>query len=122
MQREIFIPYNLPALRWVDNETVKNWTSWREAVIWCWDNRELGEGDDIGDQVMFRRFAMQFYGKKMHAPHMSRWFNKHTKAPMDMPQDLAHAFEGFTGWRGLTQYFNRSVKATCLEELQARAA
>lgn len=31
-------------------------------------------------------------------------------------------FEAFTGWHGLTQFFNRKAKTTCLEEMQARLA
>lgn len=117
MQREIFIPYDLPALQWVDNETVKSWKTWREAVIWCWENRPNATQDEIGDQTTFRLFAFKFYEKKMHAPHISRWFNKKTKAPMDMPQDLAHSLEGFTGWRGVSQWLAMQGQQTLMEQV-----
>lgn len=121
MQREMY-PTPLPALRWVDKQTVQQWTSWRDAVLWCWQNRGSGNGNEQGDQIMFRMYAMKFFGEKAHAPHISRWFNKDTDAPMDLPNRLAAAFESFTGWRGLSQWFNKTAQLTVLEELQARSA
>ena len=121
MQREMFVT-PLPALRWVDKQVVQQWGTWRDAVLWCWKNRESGEGSEQGDQQMFRFYALKFFDVKAHAPHISRWVNQETDAPMDLPNKFVPAFESFTGWRGLTQYFNRSAKATILEELQARAA
>ncbi len=79
-----------------------------------------GTGSDDGDQAAFRLSCKRYYKARVHAPHVSRWFNPKTKAPMDMPPDLVAAFESFTGWRGLTQRFNRTAETTCLEEMQAR--
>lgn len=122
MQREMPFFTDLRALQWVDSETVRSWTTWRDAVLWCWEHRTNGEGKELGDQAMFRHFAAKLFKQRIHAPHISRWVNPHTRAPMDLPQDLVPAFETFTGWRGLTQRFARTVGATVLEELQARAA
>lgn len=120
-QREMPFPYGLPALRWVCEEDVKQWSSWRDAVIWCWENRPHKSGEH-GDQIMFRHFAQRMFGLRCHAPHTTRWLRPTTKAPMDLPPDMAPALEAFTGWRGLTQYMTRRLKVNAMEELQARMA
>lgn len=119
-QTEFFFPYSLKQSKWVEPSAVRAWSTWREAVLWCWENRVHGTGSDDGDQAAFRLFCKRYYKARVHAPHVSRWFNPKTKAPMDMPPDLVAAFESFTGWRGLTQRFNRAAETTCLEEMQAR--
>lgn len=123
-QTEIFIPYVLNKAKWVDESEVKEWASWRDAVVWCWENQRyhvLKKQND-GVQVLFRSHCKQFYGLEPHGPHVSRWLKADSKAPMDMPPEYVAAFESFTGWRGLTQFFNRKAKTTCLEEMQARLA
>lgn len=121
-QTEIFIPFELRKARWVDPAVVQSWSRWRDAVLWCWQNRVNGTGNDDGDQAMFRMFCLRYFKTRVHAPHVSRWFNPKTKAPMDMPTDLVAAFEAYTGWRGTTQRFNRAAHTTCMEEVQARFA
>lgn len=121
-QTEFFFPYTLKQSQWVEPSVVRAWGTWRDAVLWCWSNRVHGSGNDDGDQAAFRLFCARTYKIRVHAPHVSRWFNPKTKAPMDMPPDLVAAFESFTGWRGLTQRFNRTAQTTCLEEVQARMA
>ena len=120
-QREMPFPYGLPVSRWVEGGVVGTWQSWRDAVIWCWDNRPH-KSREHGDQIMFRHFAQRMFGLRCHAPHISRWLNADSKAPMDLPIDLAPALEAFTGWRGLTQYMTRRLKVNAMEELQARMA
>jgi hypothetical protein len=122
MQRDMFPINDLPALQWVDTEVVKGWATWRDAVVWCWEGRPFRGQNEAGDQAIFRMWCKKYYGLKVHAPHVSRWVNKKTKAPMDLPPDLVGAFESFTGWRGLTQRFSRSAKVTTVEEMQARLA
>jgi len=119
-QTEFFFPHSLKQSQWVDQSVVRAWGTWRDAVLWCWENRVHGTGSDDGDQAAFRLFCKRLYKARVHAPHVSRWFNPKTKAPMDLPPDLVAAFESFTGWRGLTQRFNRAAETTCLEEMQAR--
>ena len=121
-QSEISIPRLVRNPSWVDAETVKSWPTWRDAVLWCWENRPDRGMNEIGDQATFRLLCVRAYKINVHAPHVSRWVNPLTKAPMDLPPDLVSAFEEFTGWHGLTQFFNRKAKTTCLEEMQARMA
>jgi hypothetical protein len=121
MQQEMPFLYPLPQPQWVQQAVLKGWTSWREAVLWCWENRpDRGQGE-LGDQSMFRQLCKRQYGVDCHAPHISRWFNRRTKAPMDLPVDLKPAFEVFTGWRGLTQYAARLSDVTIFEEMAWRA-
>jgi hypothetical protein len=123
-QTEIFIPYVLTQANWVDESVVKSWGSWREAVVWCWDHQRYHQvkKQNDGTQVLFRSHCKQIYELEMHGPHLSRCLKGNSKAPMDLPNDFVAAFESFTGWRGLTQFFNRKAKTTCLEEMQARLA
>lgn len=118
-QREMAFLYPLPKAEWVEPAMVKQWASWRDAVLWCWEHRPDRGQNETGDQTMFRQFAKRQYGLDCHAPHISRWLNRRTKAPMDMPVDLKPAFENFTGWRGLTQYVARIGGVTIFEEVQA---
>jgi hypothetical protein len=118
-QAEMPFPTVLQSPRWVEPEQVKQWQSWREAVLWCWENR-VRHGNEHGDQVMFRHFARKMFDISCHAPHITRWVKRETKGPMDLPVDLKPAFEVFTGWRGLTQYQARIVNVAIVEELQAR--
>lgn len=121
MEQRSFLPIHaIDKPEWVEMNTVKSWSSWRDAVLWCWKNRPHRGMNEIGDQSTFRHYCETVYGVKVHAPHVSRWVNPRSKAPMDLPPDAASAFETFTGWRGLTQYFARTTKHTVLEEVQAR--
>ncbi len=119
-QREMpfFLAIDKP--KWVEPEKVNAWRSWRDAVLWCWKERINGDGDNDGDQAMFRIYCAKYHRLRIHAPHMTRWVKPDTKAPMDLPVDCVEAFESFTGWRGVTQYFARSSKHTILEEVQER--
>jgi hypothetical protein len=121
-QREFFFPYALPKAKWVEASQVAEWATWREAVLWCWENRPEQSMQKNGDQSTFRHYCEKEYSLRVHAPHVSRWLNRDTDAPMDLPPDFVSAFETFTGWHGLTQFFNRKAKTTCLEEMQARFA
>lgn len=121
-QREMPFPFAVPAAEWVDQSTVKQWATWREAVLWCWKNRPHRGMNEAGDQATFRHYCGSVYGIQVHAPHVSRWVNPHTKAPMDLPPDLVAAFESFTGHHGLTQWFARAAHVTVFEEIKARAA
>lgn len=121
-QREMPWISEVPPADWVPLNVVNGWASWRDAVLWCWQNRPHRGMNENGDQATFRHFCAKFYGLKVHAPHVSRWVNSKTKAPMDLPPDLTAAFESFTGYRGLTQFFARRAKCHVVEEMQARMA
>jgi hypothetical protein len=108
--------------KWVDSKTVSQWSSWRAAVLWCWENRPDRCQGEQGDQSSFRLFCKKVYQRPCHAPHVSRWVSKNTRGPMDLPIDLVPAFESFTGWRGLSQYAARVCGVTLFEEMKERMA
>lgn len=121
-QREMPFPAVIAAAQWVESEEVKRWQTFRDAVLWCWEHRPERGQKEQGDQAMFRHLCKRVFKADCHAPHISRWVNKNTKAPMNLPQDLEAAFESFTGWRGLTQWHARRASVTLLEEMKARLA
>lgn len=116
MQREMPFFQPLGKAEWAPDSDVTGWKSYRDAVLWCWENRPHRGMNEPDDQAMFARHA------GVHAPHMSRYVNRRTKAPMDLKPDLIPAFEAYTGWRGITQYLARHAKATLMEEVIARRA
>ena len=122
-QPDLFPLYALPSAKWAPVDVVASWGNWRDAVVWCWLNQRYHSvAQNKGAQATFRHYCEQAYAMTPHPPHLSRWLDHDSKAPMDMPTDYVAAFESFTGWRGLTQFFNRKAKTTCLEEMQARLA
>ncbi|MCP4615983.1 MAG: hypothetical protein GY844_06065 [Bradyrhizobium sp.] len=113
MQREMPFLEALPRAKWVPDVVVKGWASYRDAVVWCWQNRRRNSRDEIGDQSMFARSS------GAHRPHVSRMLNPHTKSPMDLPPDLTPSFEAFSGWRGITQYMAHIGHTTVMEQVIA---
>lgn len=111
MQREMTFFEPLENAEFVPDSIVTGWTSVRDAVIWCWENRKRNSRSEPDDQAMFARNA------GFHAPHMSRCVNRRTKAPMDMAQKHWNEFEAFTGWRGLNQYVAKSSGLTLMEQV-----
>lgn len=116
MQREMPFLEALRNAEWVGDSEVTGWDSYRSAVLWCWEHRKRNSRDAAGDQSMFARAS------GAHAPHVSRWLNPHTRAPMDLPADLIPEFEAFCGWRGVTQYLAHKAQITPMEEVIARRA
>lgn len=111
MQREM--PYLTPLAnaQWVPASIVTGWSSYRDAVLWCWANRPRRGMNDPDDQSTFARNA------GVHAPHMCRFVSGHTKAPMDLRPDLIPTFEAYTGWRGITQYLSIASGVTVMEQV-----
>lgn len=97
--------------KFVPIETVRSWTCYRDAVIWCWENRPRRGMNEPDDQAMFSRMS------GVHAPHMSRFVRVNSKAPMDMKADLIPALEAYTGWYGVTQYIAMHSSVTIMEEI-----
>ena len=124
IQREMpfFAPIGgrqLKDAKWVPENIVSSWSSYREAVLWCWDNRpHTGKRKKNGDEMLF----VSETGS--HPPHMSRWVDEDSKSPMKLDPDLIDKFEAFTGWRGIIQYLTRKGSVTPMEQVidQRRAA
>ena len=119
VQREIPAFAVYPAPRWVDPEVVKAWQSYRDAVLWCWENQLHHVGNyEQARQTAFANRA------GLHAPHASRCLRRDSKAPMLLPDRCVNAFESFTGWRGVRQWQLRDADLTAMEQVieQRRAA
>lgn len=116
MQREMPWFQPLANAEFAPDSAVTGWKTYRDAVMWCWQNRPHRGMNEPDDQAMFARHV------GMHAPHMSRCVNPRTKAPMKLDPDLVPAFEAYTGWRGITQYMTKIGKTTLMEEVIARRA
>lgn len=97
--------------RFAPVDVVRSWSSYRDAVLWCWANRPHRGMNEPNDQAMFSRLA------GVHAPHMSRYVSPCSGAPMDLKSDLIPEFEAYTGWHGITQYIAMSSSLTIMEEV-----
>jgi hypothetical protein len=117
MQREMPFFQELKQAEYVDASHIEQFSSYREAVVYCWKNRRKGKGlVERLDQTL----CASIIG--LHAPHFSRCVNPKTKSPMDLKTDLLPAFEAYTGNRAVTQYLNKITYSTSFEEIQARRA
>lgn len=117
MQREMPFLQELKQAEYIDASYVDGFSSYRDAVLFCWENRRKGKGMvERLDQAL----CASIIG--LHAPHFSRCVNRKTKSPMDLKTDLLPAFEAYTGNRAVTQYLSKITSTTSLEEIQARMA
>lgn len=117
MQMEMPYFLALKEAYYIDESIVYKFNDYREAVIWCWDNRVKGK-------CLVERLDQSLCASVigLHAPHFSRCVNAKTKSPMKLDPDLLPAFESYTGNRAVTQYLSRITSTTSLEEIQARRA
>lgn len=111
IQREMPFFIRLDAAKYAQASIVESFDTYRDAVLWCWENRPHRGKNEPQDQSLFA----SNYG--VHAPHMSRFVSRFSKAPMDLHPDLIQAFEGYTGWRAITQYIARKSQVTLMEEV-----
>ncbi len=117
MQREMPFFQELKQAEYVDASHVDGFCTYRDAVMYSWENRRKGKGlVESQDQSL----CASIIG--IHAPHFSRCVNPKTKSPMDLKTDLLPAFEAYTGNRAVTQYISKITSTTSLEEIQARRA
>lgn len=91
---------------------IDSFESYRDAVIWCWENREKqGAGKKMDQALCADRIGM-------YAPHFSRCVDPDSKAPMNLPPDLIPLFEAYTGWRAISQFLAAKAQMTYVEEMQ----
>jgi hypothetical protein len=103
----------LNGAKWVDQEIVDSWQSYRDAVIWCWENRPKNKGmNEPHDQSMCAHQC------GIYPSHFSRSVRRDSKAPMDLDYDCAGPFQAYTGWRGIDQYMAKRHNLTLFEEIK----
>jgi hypothetical protein len=99
--------------QFVPQSVVDGFTSYRDAVLWCWKNRKASTNDEKLDQSLCANKI------GLYTPHMSRCVDPNSKAPMNLPPDLAAAFEGYTGWNAIIQYIAKIARMTIVEQIIA---
>lgn len=117
-QREMALLAELVQARYVDADVVASWASYRDAVVWCWNNQRLRIGmKEPRRQLLFAEAS------GVHPPHMSRCVKPNSRAPMNLDPNVVPEFEAFTGWRGVSQWQARNGSQTLMEQvIQERAA
>lgn len=110
-QREMGFLSGLEKPRFVPPKVVAGFGSYREAVIWCWENRRNnGAGDKIDQAICANAIGLP-------TPQMSRCVKKDSHAPMSLPADYLMGFEAFTGWLGASQFLAGQAQLTFLEQV-----
>jgi len=112
-QREMPLIGAMPSVKFAPQEVVRGFASYREAVIWCWQNRPCHGLREADDQSLCARVL------GMHPPHLSRCVNPESKAPMSLPPDYLTDFESYTGWKAASQYVAAKADMTILEQVIA---
>lgn len=80
--------------------------SYRDAVRLCWELRRV------------RNMTQQRLAEEagLYAPHVTCYLHD-SKRQRDLPGAAVHAFQWACGNTAISQYLNRSVKLTVLEEM-----
>lgn len=117
MQKDFGGLFSLKDAVFIDDSQVDSFASYRDAVIWSWQNRRDGYG--MNDKTLQSWICSNFG----YIPsHFSRAVNDFTKSPMDLKADFIATFEAITGNRAVTQYLSKITQITPLEQIQARRA
>ena len=111
IQREMGFFMPVKTCTYVDKQIVDSWQKYRDAVVWCWENRKHSTCNSKDDQATFVRLT------GMHPPHMSRCVNADSPNPMKLSVDLIPEFQAYTGWKGLSQFIAKDNGETLMEEV-----
>ena len=111
-QREMPFFKALAAPKYAPNYVVDSFRDYREAVVWCWENRGNSSGDDEMDQAI----AAHLLG--INKGLFNRAVKRDSKAPVNLDPNIAPEFEALCGWNAITQWQARKKRVTLLEEMQ----
>lgn len=110
-QREMPFLAKFDKPKFVEQRIVSTFRSYREAVVWCWENRvNNGAGEKLDQALCANQIGL-------HTPHMSRCVSRDSGAPMNLSPDHLAAFEAFCGFRAASQYLVGQVQLTLLEQV-----
>jgi len=110
-QREMPFIQALKSPQFAPQSVIDGFDSYRDAVIWCWENRvNVGAGEKM-DQAMCANLL------SLHTPHMSRCVNRDTNAPMNLSPDHLPDFEAYCGWYAVSQYLASKAQFTFMEQV-----
>ncbi|EJN06462.1 hypothetical protein [Herbaspirillum sp. YR522] len=97
--------------RWAPQSVVSQFASYRDAVIWCWENRlNHGAGEKVDQAICANAIGLP-------TPQMSRCVKKDSHAPMCLPAEYLADFEAFCGWRAASLFLASRMQLTFLEQV-----
>lgn len=111
-QREMPFYRPMVAPKFAPNYVIDSFTCYRDAVVWCWDNRGEGSGDEDMDQAICARLL------GIPKSHLNRSVKRDSKAPMNLNPDVYKEFQALCGWRAISQWHARKEQLTFMEEAQ----
>lgn len=117
-QREMPFTTALTQPKLAPQHVIDSFTSYRDAVVWTWENRvNVGAGERM-DQALCANLI------GMYTPHMSRCVSRDSSAPMNLPVDLFPELEAYCGWYAIRQYIASRAQWTFMEQVisERRAA
>jgi len=110
-QREMGFLAGLGRPKFAPQQVVAAFGSYREAVIWCWENRiNVGAGERVDQAICANAIGLS-------TPQMSRCVKRDSHAPMSLPADYLGDFEAFCGWRAASQFLAGRAQLTFLEQV-----
>lgn len=108
---EVRKPEPRPAPEFADKQVVHGFKSYREAVLWVWENRKSRRFKEAYDQSVC---ASEI---DLYASHMSRCVNPDAAAPMNLSPDHLKKFQEYCGWHAVSQYLAHTAQFTLMEEI-----
>ena len=110
-QREMPFATVVHKPQFVSKDVLAGFATYRDAVVWTWENRvNVGAGEKM-DQSMCAALI------GLHTPHMSRCVNRNTDAPMNLCPDFLPAFEAYCGWYAVSQFIASRAQFTLMEQV-----
>src|ERR1700675_1303033 len=96
-QREMGFFAGLDKPQWAPQSVICSFESYRDAVIWTWENRRnMGAGEKMDQALCANQIGLP-------TPQMSRCVKRDSHAPMSQPGDFLPAFEAYCGWTAVSQ-------------------
>jgi hypothetical protein len=110
-QREMGFFAGMAKPTFASKAVIASFTSYRDAVIWCWENRSNhGAGEKIDQAICANMIGLP-------TPQMSRCVKRDSHAPMSLPAEYLAGFEAFCGSRAPSQYIASKAQLNFLEQI-----
>jgi hypothetical protein len=110
-QREMSFFASLQPPKFAPKSVIDSFASYRDAVIWCWENRVNTGAGEKADQAMYANRA------GLQTPKMSRYVKRDSHAPMKLDPDYLDSFEAFCGWSAVSQFLAKRKQLTFMEQV-----
>lgn len=110
-QREMSFFSSLQPPKFAPKAVIDSFDTYRDAVIWCWENRVNTGAGEKADQAMYANMA------GLQTPKMSRYVKRNSHAPMKLDPDYLQSFEAFCGWNAASQFLARRKQLNFMEQI-----